>query len=325
MNHHPSLTYASVFFTVFVRQLGIPVPAIVLLAGAGALVASGRMQAAPVLLLAITACLCADGIWFWMGRRWGSQVTKRLCRLTQDPRRCSKQAHEKFARFGPAILVVAKFIPGLDGLMPPLAGAEATPALSFIAFDGIGSLLWSSAYMLCGYALSNEMEWVTHALGRIGKVLVIALGVPLLLFLIVRGVRLVKMILRLRVRGMNAALLHQKINAGEKLMLIDLLGFEEESGQHRTEGISGAICAVPQELRAAPQLICPADVQVVLYCTSPQEVLSARVALMLQKKGIGNVWILEGGLDSWREQGFPLGDRFENPEAAGRRVGMKPR
>jgi len=50
----------------------------------------------------------------------------------------------------------------------------------------------------------------------------------------------------------------------------------------------------------------PRDRDIVLYCSCPNEVSSARTAFLLKKKGIHRVRPLEGGLDAWRERQFPV-------------------
>jgi membrane protein DedA with SNARE-associated domain len=67
----PQLTYAGVLFAVLANQLCLPVPSIVVLMAAGALSAHGYMQAGTVVVLSVLACLLADGLWFWLGRKWG--------------------------------------------------------------------------------------------------------------------------------------------------------------------------------------------------------------------------------------------------------------
>jgi membrane protein DedA with SNARE-associated domain len=64
------LTYAGVVLAVLANQLCLPVPAIVFLMAAGALSAQGHMQASTVVFLSVLACLLADGLWFWLGRKW---------------------------------------------------------------------------------------------------------------------------------------------------------------------------------------------------------------------------------------------------------------
>ena len=178
----PQLTYAGVLLAVLANQLCLPVPAIVFLMAAGALSAHGYMQASAVVLLSVLACLLADGLWFWLGRKWGSQVMRLLCRLAADPRRCSRDAHDRFSRYGLPLLCVAKFIPGLDGLMPPLAGAEAVSPIAFLALDAIGSLIWSILYVGVGYVFSEQLEIAVGWAKHFGTALTLVIGVPFCLY-----------------------------------------------------------------------------------------------------------------------------------------------
>ena len=50
---------------------------------------------------------------------------------------------------------------------------------------------------------------------------------------------------------------------------------------------------------------------------------SARVAVALKRIGIDRVWVLEGGLKAWREQGFPVARSLELPEVVAKRLGVK--
>ena len=48
------------------------------------------------------------------------------------------------------------------------------------------------------------------------------------------------------------------------------------------------------------------DVEVVLYSSSPRSFTSARVALALLRRGIANVFVLDGGLNAWKAEGYPV-------------------
>jgi rhodanese-related sulfurtransferase len=50
----------------------------------------------------------------------------------------------------------------------------------------------------------------------------------------------------------------------------------------------------------------PSHQDVVLYCSCPNEASSARSALRLKNRGIERVRPLEGGLQGWRDRGYPL-------------------
>jgi hypothetical protein len=95
-----------------------------LLIAAGTLAKRGQLHLSLVLLAAVAGSLAADGFWFWLGRRWGSRVIRAVCSLTWDPQRSRERSDRIFARWGLRLLLIAKFVPGLDGVSPPLAGAE---------------------------------------------------------------------------------------------------------------------------------------------------------------------------------------------------------
>lgn len=316
------LTYSGVLLAVFAQQLCLPIPSVVFLMVAGALSARGEMRASIIVFLGVLGCLTADGIWFWFGRRWGSQALRLLCRFSADPRRCSENANDKFRRYGLRILCVAKFFPGLDVVTPPLVGAEGAPVIGFLAHDMLGGLLWSGFYVGLGYLFSKELDiaiaWVEH----FGTALGIAIGVPIFLYVSWRGLALVRMIRRLRLRRMGPALLARKLKSQSKVAVLDLLEFEGKTDSERPEVISGAFMVDPTRLRKSPHLLVPKDVDIVLYSSSGGDTVSARAAVALKRVGVDNVWVLQGGLKAWREQGFPVSKSPETPETVAERVGV---
>ena len=315
------LTYTAVLLAVFARQLCIPVPALLFLMTAGALSAHGEMRTSIIILLGIAGCLAADGIWFWLGRRWGSQVLRLLYRFAPDPRRSAQNANEKFRRFGPPVLCVAKLFPGLDLVMPPLVGAEGVSLPTFVAFDVVGGFLWSTFYVGLGYLFSNELNVVIRWLTHFGAVLVTVVAGSISVYAGWRGLVLLRMIRRLRLRRIGPAMLARKLKAGKKVAVLDLFNFEPES--QGMETIPGAFRVDPSVLRKHPHVTVPNDVDIVLFSSSGGDTVAARAALGLQRIGVNNVWVLQGGLKAWREQGFPLAQSPELPEVAAARVGVK--
>src|SRR5438445_5027877 len=86
------------FAIVFVEQAGLPLPSAPWLLAAGALSATGKLN--PVLALAMTAlaCVVADSIWFYVGRRGGQRVLHLFCRLSLAPSTCVGRTKGLFAR-----------------------------------------------------------------------------------------------------------------------------------------------------------------------------------------------------------------------------------
>jgi membrane protein DedA with SNARE-associated domain/rhodanese-related sulfurtransferase len=305
------------------NQLCLPVPSIVFLMAAGALSAHGEMQATTVVLLSVLPCLAADGIWFWLGRKWGSQAVRILCRLTFDPRKCSRDAHDKFGQYGLPLLCVAKFFPGLDGLMPPLAGAEGVSLTGFFALDAVASLLWSGFYVGVGYLFSEQLEIAVAWAKHFGTALAIGIGVPFCIYIGWRGLTLIRMIRRLRVRLISAPMLDRKLRSESKVALLDLLDLEEQTDIESPPAIPGALRIDPSRLRNSPRIAVPDDVEIVIYGSSRSDLVSAHVALALKRIGVENVWVLDGGLQGWREKGLPLSQFPEAPETVAERLGVR--
>lgn len=327
MSSWSQLTYIGVLVAVFANQICLPVPSVVFLVAAGALSAHGRMSASLIALLSVLPCVAADSLWFWFGRRWGSQSMRLLCRLTPDPAGCRENAHRKFNSYGLRLLFVNKFLPGVDGLLPPLAGAEGAPFPGFLAVDAVGSLLWSASYVGLGYIFSNQLDLAIGWVKQFGTALAIALAVPCALYAGWRGLTMIRMIRRLEVRRISPAMLQHKLRSGHKVAVLDVRNFEGESFEEATGAASAAAipgaCRVDRSrLRESPRIDVPGDVEIVLYSSSGGEMASARAALELQRVGIENVWILDGGLDGWREKGLPLSQVPVPPEAVAARLGV---
>ena len=320
MNGAAQLTYSSIGLAVFAQQFGLPVPAMLLLMAAGTLARRGQLHLSLVLLAAVVGCLAADGIWFWLGRRWGSRVIRAVFSLTWDPQRSRERSHRIFARWGLRLLLVAKFVPGLDGVSPPLAGAEGASVKGFVAYDAGGSLLWSAGYALLGFMFAHTFDGVIRMLERFGTLLLLVVGVPLLLYVVLRGLHLWRLIRQLRLRRISPALLQQKMDEHGKMAIFDLLNYEaRDEGE---AGIPGAVRVDPTRMRKSPRVAIPEGVSVVLYSSAKNEFATARVAEALRKRGMFNVWVLEGGLEAWVQEGRKVTTTFRTPEEVAARLGI---
>ena len=183
--------YPTLFAAVFAHQLGLPVPGPLFLLAAGALAAAGKLGLLTVLVLAITACVLGDWPWYEAGRRHGDKVLHFIHRLARDPDAHDRRAKETFARYGPRILVIAKFVPGLDAVTPPLAGISRTSRIRFLGLDAVGAGLYSGVYAALGYVFSHDLERVATYAGRAGTVLA-GLALAGLLMYTVRRYRLTR-------------------------------------------------------------------------------------------------------------------------------------
>ncbi len=322
INHIPGITYPAILLAVFANQLCLPIPAVLFLITAGALVASGNLSLAGVILAGVVGSLLADYAWFVTGRWQGYRVVRALCSFSMGGRYCSTRARKFFSRWGLPSLMFAKFVPGLDGLMPPLSGALNVPTVLFLVFDAVGALLWSAGYCFVGYLFADRLDQLAATLNRVSGILAIVLGAVLCYF-VWRAWELLRTIRGLRLRTISPTALEQKLLASKKVAVLDLLDVEGHEDVAAIPGIPGAARISPGPLRSSAKVRVPPDLQIVLYCSSPNQVTSARTAVALRRKGISDVWVLEGGLKRWRELKLPVTKKLRSPAELAARFGVE--
>jgi membrane protein DedA with SNARE-associated domain/rhodanese-related sulfurtransferase len=288
----------------------LPVPAPLFLIAVGALAAARKLGLVAALGLAVTACVLADWAWYEAGRVWGDRVLHFIHGLAPDPEAAERRSRKNFARYGPGLLVVAKFVAGLDLVAPPLAGTSAVSRLRFVAFDAIGAGLWSAAYSGLGYVFSHDLDRAAAYAARAGTFLAGLVFAGLSIYAVPKLARWSRFIREFRLTRITPEELKRKLDAGEPVFIVDLQG----RGRHARErqGIPGAVRINPYRLeqyraydRKTPAPL-PRDREVVLYCDTPHEFTSARVALAMQQRGFSRVRPLAGGLRAWQERGFPV-------------------
>jgi len=298
---------AILFAWAFAVQSGMPLPAAPVLLGAGALSGSGRMNLALALGATIIAALGADVLWYALGRSVGLRVFGTLCRFSLDPDSLVREAKERFLSHRGRYLILAKFLPGLNPLAAGLAGAASLRPDRFYA--GIGALLWAGAWIVLGYAFSDAIGLVATWASRVGTPLVIVLAAAVTVYLVLKYVRRRRFLVHLRKARIMPMALKRRLEAGDPLVIVDLrTALDVEAAPYK---IPGARLIDPEELKH-PHRTIHRDSEVVFYCAEPREATSAQVALRAAAIGFHNVHPLSGGLEAWRQAGFPV-ERIKPP------------
>jgi membrane protein DedA with SNARE-associated domain/rhodanese-related sulfurtransferase len=302
-----------IFLNVLFNQLGLPVPVLPTLIVAGAMAADGRLPAAAVFGLAVAGCVCGDAAWYVAGRLFGGRVMKFLCKVSLTPDTCVSQTQTSFERYGSKVLIVAKFIPGLSLVAPPLAGATRMGVVRFLCYSVLAGALWVGAALIVGLLLKTQIEQLLPRVAGLGGA---ALTVILLLL---AGYIAYKWWERYR---FNKALEMARISAGELYthlgsasppVVLDVRSSTASGLQ--PQRIPGALQVPLQEVVQHLGKL-PRDRDIILYCACPNEASAAKAAKVLMAHGYRRVRPLRGGLDAWIAAGYSVEQIVMAPPAA---------
>ncbi len=309
--------YLVLFVWVLAEQAGLPVPSAPILLAAGALAGKHRMNLLAVVALPVLAVAICDALWYQLGRRRGAKVLKLLCRISLEPDSCVRRTQVSFERHGAWALVFAKFIPGLNAMAPPLAGIIRMSWRRFLLFDGLGAAFWAGAYIGTGFVFTGELETVAAHLTFMGRGLFALLLAGLASYIGWKFLKRRRFLRKLHIARITPEELKHKIDASEDVVIVDLRHAVEFTAEPQT--IPGAVRMDAGDLEEAFEVI-PRDREIVLFCNCPNEATAAQLALRLREMGITRIRPLAGGLDGWRDHGFPLEAIEEKESAVSRQV-----
>lgn len=106
---------------------------------------------------------------------------------------------------------------------------------------------------------------------------------------------------RKRIKELTIDDVNQKLDRGEKFLLIDVREESEFARDHLPGAIHLGKGVIERDIEErVPDLAAP----LVLYCGGGYR--SALAADNLQKMGYRNVYSMDGGIRGWREKGLPL-------------------
>ena len=256
--------YAVLLAWVFAEQIGLPVPSLPLLLAAGALAGAGRFSFFGSLFLSVFAAILADLIWYLLGRYRGIKVLQLLCKISLEPDSCVRRTEGVFSKQGARSLVLAKFVPGLGTVAPPLAGIFHMRPLRFLLFDTSGAFLWAGAYLGLGYIFSSEIERIAEHAFHLGGGLFVLLFGALGSYIAYKFIARQRFLRELRIGRITVDELKRKLDGGEEVVIVDLRHSVDFEADPQT--IPGAFRMDAKELEEKDDRL-PRDRDVILYCT----------------------------------------------------------
>jgi rhodanese-related sulfurtransferase len=238
--------------------------------------------------------------------------------MSLDASTCVNRAQGSIARRGGVTLLFAKFVPGVSTIAAPIAGQSGMSYREFAMYDMTGTLVWASAWLFAGRFFGDMVERsnkVFATLTHFAVALVLVMIIAIVIYRYVQRRRFLAELRGLRLEPEQLlAMMDEAERDGEQApFIIDLRHPLDVLTD--PEVLPGALRIGPDELKLHRDEI-PHDREIVLYCTCPSEQTSAKVAMELRRLGVHRVRPLRGGLQGWKDAGYPLEAVLVNATAA---------
>jgi membrane protein DedA with SNARE-associated domain len=170
--------YWVIFLGILLESTGLPLPGESLMI-AGALYAAGTHHLSIFVLvpLAAAGAICGDQIGYFVGRsvgyrllsRWGGKLGLSDERL--------ELGRFLFHKYGAWVVVLGRFMAFLRTFAAVLAGANRMPWHSFLLWNALGGIGWTTLYGFGAYALGDAFRRLS---GPVGIGLAVVGGIALL-------------------------------------------------------------------------------------------------------------------------------------------------
>ena len=158
---HPYIVqygYGALFGVLFAESFGLPLPGETFLIAASFLAVQGQLNIWLVGLTAWAATVLGDNVGYAIGRFGGrGLVVRHGARVGISAERL-KKTERFFARYGPEIVIAARFFPVLRELNGITAGSAGMGWKRFVVYNALGGLLWVGAWSSVVYYFGHRIE-----------------------------------------------------------------------------------------------------------------------------------------------------------------------
>lgn len=140
--------------------VGVLIPGVVILFGAGVLIGTGTLDFWSMCLWAIAGAVIGDGLSYWLGHHF-DYLTARWRWFRLHPDHLAKGVRF-FERYGDLSVALGRFFGPIRAIVPLVAGLMRMPPKRFYSANILSALVWAPAYLLPGMLfgeISETRDW----------------------------------------------------------------------------------------------------------------------------------------------------------------------
>ena len=171
-----STGYLGVALLMFAENVFPPIPSELIMPLAGFSAARGELSLVLVVLSGTVGSLAGLLVWYYAGRALGLVRLKAWSArhgrwLTLSPGDVDR-ANDWFVRHGPAAVLLGRLVPAVRTLISVPAGVSGMRLAPFLAWSGVGTLIWSALLAGAGYLLEAQYAQVAAYLNPVSNAVV---------------------------------------------------------------------------------------------------------------------------------------------------------
>jgi membrane protein DedA with SNARE-associated domain len=177
--------YALILFG-FLEAACIPISSEITFGFAGVLAYQGHINLASVIIIGSLAELAGSYASYWVGRRGGYPLVRKLGRYVLVTESDVNRAERFLEGRGAWAVPVGRMLPFVRAFISIVAGIVRMPAGRFGILSLIGTVVYAAALSSIGYGLGSTWESVNHGLTMAGYILFALVVVAIVGFVLYR-------------------------------------------------------------------------------------------------------------------------------------------
>ena len=139
------------FVLVALESTGVPLPGETALIAASVLASQGHYSIVAVIVVATAGAIVGDNAGYWIGRKGGRALLRRIPYLRDYFARILPPAERFFERHGAKAVFFGRFVSILRVTAAWLAGISHMPWWRFLFWNAAGGVVWATAFGVVAY------------------------------------------------------------------------------------------------------------------------------------------------------------------------------
>jgi membrane-associated protein len=160
--------------------IGLIIPGDFILALGGVYASQHKMDLAGVIVVGCLAAICGESIGFWLGRKFGVRLVRRVPYVGRWLAAKLEASEEYFRKHGGKTVALGRYATAAGAFIPFSAGAGRMKYWRFLLFDVPAIIVWAIGITVFGYFFGNHLAFVDKVLSRFGYAV---LGLVVVFFL----------------------------------------------------------------------------------------------------------------------------------------------